>query len=193
MAASKATDRILPVLNFYNKFGSTAYVNGHTSRAVYETKKSHVNYVVADTESWEQIAAKTLEEIKAVETYVKNAFLGFTIPYVADGRDQQYFPDFIARVSVPEDGTACPAEAMGKSTSAKAPADKQGRRRVNLIIEVTGMNKDKAAKKWYVENRWLPAVNAVREKYGYDEWAFIEIANDIRDIKNQLIAKIGAL
>jgi type III restriction enzyme len=169
MAASKATDRILPVLNFYNKFGSTAYVNGHTSRDVYETRKSHVNYVVADTESWEQIAAKTLEGIKAVETYVKNAFLGFTIPYVADGKDQQYFPDFIARCRTPGGGT------------------------VNLIIEVTGMNKDKAAKKWYVENRWLPAVNAVREKYGYNEWAFIEIANDIRDIKNQLIAKIGEL
>jgi len=64
---------------------------------------------------------------------------------------------------------------------------------VNLIVEVTGMNKDKADKKWYLENRWLPAVNAVREKYGYDEWDFIEIANDIRDIKNQLIAKIEAL
>lgn len=53
------------------------------------------------------------------------------------------------------------------------------------------MNKDKAAKKWHIENRWLPAGNAAREKYGFDEWAFIEIANDIRDIKNQLIAKIG--
>jgi len=81
MAASKATDRILPVLNFYNKFGSTTYVNGHTSRAIYETQKSHVNYVVADTESWEQIAAKTLEELEAIESYDKNVFLGFTIPY----------------------------------------------------------------------------------------------------------------
>ena len=169
MAASKATDRILPVLNFHNKFGSTAYVTGHTSREVYETEKSHVNYVVADTETWEQIAAKTLEEIKAVESYVKNAFLGFTIPYVADGKDHPYFPDFIARCRT-KDG-----------------------RTVNLIIEVTGMNKEKAEKKWYVENRWLPAVNAVREKYEFDEWAFIEIANDIRDIKNQLIAKIGSL
>lgn len=169
MDASRATDKILPVLNFYNKFGSTRYVNGHTAREVYETKKSHVNYVVADTESWEQIAAKTLEEIKAVESYVKNAFLGFSIPCVADGKDHLYFPDFIARCRT-KDG-----------------------RTVNLIVEITGMNKDKAAKKWYVENRWLPAVNAVREKYGFDEWSFIEIANDIRDIKNQLIAKIGSL
>ncbi|HNR30983.1 MAG TPA: DEAD/DEAH box helicase family protein [Candidatus Hydrogenedentes bacterium] len=166
-AATRGTDRILPILNFYNKFGSTKYVNGSTTRPVYPTKKSHVNYVVADTQSWEQIAAKTLEEIEAVQAYVKNAYLGFTIPYVADGNDKPYYPDFIARC---RRHNASP---------------------LNLIIEITGMNKDKAVKKWYVENRWLPAVNAVREQYGYDEWAFIEIANDIRDIKNQLIAKIA--
>jgi len=162
MAASRATDQILPVLNFYNKFGSTTYVNGNTSRPVFETTKSHVNYVVADTESWEQIAAKTLEELDDVDAYVKNAFLGFAIPYVADGQDKLYFPDFIARCRTGND--QC----------------------INLIIEITGMNQDKAAKKWYVENRWLPAVNAVREKYGYAEWAFIEIAGDIRNIKNQV-------
>ncbi|HMO49576.1 MAG TPA: DEAD/DEAH box helicase family protein [Kiritimatiellia bacterium] len=162
MAASRATDQILPVLNFYNKFGSTTYVNGHTSRPVFETTKSHVNYVVADTDSWEQIAAKTLEELDEVEAYVKNAFLGFAIPYVQDGKDKLYFPDFIARCRVAED------------------------QHINLIIEISGMSQDKAAKKWYVENRWLPAVNAVREKYEYDPWAFIEIAGDIRDIKNQL-------
>ena len=61
------------------------------------------------------------------------------------------------------------------------------------MIGITGMNKDKAVKEWYVENRWLPAVNAVREQYGYDEWAFIEVAGDVRDIKNQLLNKISSL
>ncbi len=64
---------------------------------------------------------------------------------------------------------------------------------VNLVIEITSMNKDKAEKKWYVENRWLPAVNAVKDKYGYAEWHFIEIANDIRNIKNELIDKVKSL
>lgn len=63
----------------------------------------------------------------------------------------------------------------------------------NLMIEITGMNKDKIEKKWFVENRWLPAVNAVKEKYAYEEWHFIEIANDVRNIKNQLIDKIKGL
>jgi type III restriction enzyme len=55
------------------------------------------------------------------------------------------------------------------------------------------MNKDKVEKKWYVENRWLPAVNSVREKYGFDEWHFIEVANDIRTIKNELVEKIESV
>lgn len=85
-----ATDRILPVLNYYNRTGSTAYVHGSTTREVFATTKSHMNLVVADTKSWEQIAAKTLEEIDAVQSYVKNAFLGFSIPYVAAGKDREY-------------------------------------------------------------------------------------------------------
>jgi len=167
MASQSGADLILPVLNFYNPHGSTRYVRGDTTREVYPTTKSHINLVVADTETWEQIAAKTLEEIEVVESYVKNAFLGFTIPYVdSESQDRLYFPDFIARCLTP-DG-----------------------RRINLVVEVTGMNRDKTEKLWYVQKRWLPAVNAVREKYGWDEWRFIEIANDIREIKNQLIAGI---
>ena len=118
---------------------------------------------------WEGICAKTLEEIDQVESYVKNQFLGFTIPYTKDGIDRQYFTDFIAKVRC-KDGTI-----------------------KNLMIEITGMNKDKAEKKWFVENRWIPAVNAIREKYDYPEWHFIEVANDIRDIKNQLTDKIKSL
>ena len=160
---------IRPVFNYYNRFGSTKYVNGNTSKEVFATVKSHVNYVVMDSD-WEAVAAKTLDEIPEVISYVKNQFLGFAIPYLRDGAERQYFPDFIARI-----------------------AAKDGETPVNLIIEVTGMNKEKAEKKWYVENRWLPAVNAVRERYGYGRWHFIEIANDIRDIRGQLRDKIAEI
>jgi type III restriction enzyme len=170
LSASAGTDVIRPVLNYYRKFDSTQYVNAFTTKEVYATEKSHVNFVVADTEQWEQIAAKALDDPdlnEVVISYVKNAYLGFTIPYVdALGEDRLYYPDFIARCHVSAERT------------------------INLIIEITGMNKDKAEKRWYVEHRWLPAVNSVREKYGYDEWQFIEIAGDIRDIKNEIIAKV---
>lgn len=168
------SEYIRPVLNYYNPFSSTKYVNGNTSKEIYSTQKSHVNYVVADTDSWEQISAKTLEELDEVQSYVKNAFLGFTIPYVKDGDDKKYFPDFISRCQAP-DGSM-----------------------INLIIEITGSNKqDKSLKKWFVENRWLPGVNAIRSTFAdervADEWHFIEIANDLRDIKNQLRNKINSV
>jgi len=162
------TEHIRPVFNYYNKFSSTKYVNGNTVKDVYPTEKSHVNYVVMDSD-WEGICAKTLEEIETVECYVKNQFLGFAIPYTKDGKDRQYFTDFIARVK-------------SKDGSIK-----------NLMIEISGMSKDKAEKKWFVENRWIPAVNALKEKYEYPEWHFIEVANDIRNIKNQLIEKIQSI
>jgi type III restriction enzyme len=162
------TEFIRPVFNYYNRIGSTKYVNGNTVKDVYKTEKSHINYVVMDSD-WEGICAKTLEEIESVECYVKNQFLGFSIPYTKDGKDKQYFTDFIARV-------------RGKDGSIK-----------NLMIEISGMSQDKAEKKWFVENRWIPSVNSVKDKYNYDTWHFIEIANDIRDIKNQLISKIQSL
>jgi len=166
VATRKDQESITPLLNIYNPIGSTKYVNGITTRPVYPTKKSHVNYVVADTASWEQIAAKALEELPQVQSYVKNAFLNFYIPYIKASKEEKaYFPDFIAKVNL-------------KSGEV-----------INLIIEITGRNKeDKEDKKWFTENRWLPAVNGIREKYPEikDRWAFIEIAEDIRDIKNKL-------
>jgi len=162
------TEHIRPVFNYYNKFSSTKYVNGNTVKDVYPTQKSHVNYVVMDSD-WEAICAKTMEEIDTVVSYVKNQFLGFAIPYVKDGKDRLYFTDFIAQVK-------------SKDGSIK-----------NLMIEISGMSKDKAEKKWFVENRWIPAVNALKDKYEYPEWHFIEIANDIRNIKNQLIDKINSI
>lgn len=158
---------VRPVFNHYNRFGSTKYVSGHTTKSIYETKRSHINFVVEDS-GWEAIAAKALEEINVI-SYVKNSFLEFKIPYVKEGEERQYYADFIIRVN-------------GKDGTPK-----------NLVLEVTGMNKDKVEKKWYVENRWLPAVNSAREKYGYDEWHFIEVANDIRNIKNEMIDKIQSL
>jgi type III restriction enzyme len=159
------TEHVRPVFNYYNKFGSTKYVNGNTTKEVFATQKSHINYVVMDSE-WEGIAAKTLEELPQVISYVKNQFLGFAIPYVKEGKDKNYFTDYIVQCK-----------------------DKDGNIK-NLMIEISGFSKDKAEKKWFVENRWIPAVNALKDKYDYPEWHFIEIANDIRNIKNQIIEKI---
>jgi type III restriction enzyme len=158
--------QVVPLLNRYNPQGSTAHVHAATAKPVFATKKSHVNLVVADTDSWEQVAAKTLEQIDAVESYVKNAFLGFEIPYVdKSGAERRYQPDFLCRVRTP------------------------GGEHFNLIVEVTGFAKDKEAKRYYVHKRWLPAVNAERERLGSLPWHFVEVT-DIERIKNQLTAEI---
>jgi type III restriction enzyme len=157
---------IIPLLNRYNPEGSSAYVRASTARPVYPTKKSHVNLVVADTDSWEQIAAKTFEQIDAVQSYVKNAFLGFEVPYVdKQGTERKYLPDFLCRVKTP-DGEL-----------------------FNLIVEITGFAKDKELKRYFMQQRWLPAVNAQRIKTGGLSWHFVEIT-DIERIKNDLTAAI---
>lgn len=158
--------QIVPLLNRYNPTGSTAHVQGSTTKPVFKTKHSPVNFVVADTDSWEQIAAKTFEQLPEVESYVKNAFLGFEIPYTdKQGKDRRYLPDFLLRVKTP------------------------GGQRYNLIVEITGFSTDKELKRYFVRERWLPAVNAslrqAQKHWGGYPWFFAEIT-DIDRIKNTL-------
>lgn len=168
VAHAAERERVLPILNHYNPVGSTAHVFGQTTKKTWPTKKSHVNLVVADTDTWEQIAAKTLEKIPAVESYVKNAFLGFTIPYIEGGKERQYIPDFLIRLRTPK------------------------LREAALILEITGFNKNKELKRWAVSERWLPAVNNARRKLGLPPWHFAEI-DDIDDIKPRLTRAIETI
>lgn len=161
VAHAAERERVLPLFNRYQPEGSTRHVHGQTAKKTFPTKKSHVNLVVADTDTWEQIAAKTLEKLPAVESYVKNAFLGFSIPYVQAGKERHYVPDYIVKLRSPEG------------------------LRAQLILEITGFNKDKELKRWYVNERWLPAVNNARKKLGLDPWYFAEIT-DIDNIKPRL-------
>ncbi len=167
--AGTSSEHISAILNYYNPEGTTAHVRGATAKEVYPTVKSHVNYVVADTESWEQIAAKTLEELPQVKYYVKNHFLDFKIPYSDGALEHDYIPDFIAVCKTPE----------GEE--------------VNLIIEISGFSNDrygnKDIKRHYTLDYWIPAANNLR-KYG--RWDFIEI-DDIDNIKATLISKINDL
>jgi type III restriction enzyme len=78
--------------------GSTADVDFWTARDVREAVHCHVNYVVADTNSWEQRAAFYLDRHERVATFVKNAGLGFAVPYVHNGQMHDYVPDFIVRL-----------------------------------------------------------------------------------------------
>ncbi len=153
VASTDGTLSLKPILRPYDTLGSTRYVDFDTTRPVYSTRadKCHISHVVADTGSWEQKLAQTLEDMDEVNRYAKNHNLGFTIPYTLNGDERAYIPDFIA----------CIDDDHG-------PDDP-----LQLIIEVTGeKKKDKAAKVSTAQTLWVPAVN---NHSGFGRWDFLEI------------------
>jgi type III restriction enzyme len=125
--------------------GSTADVDYWTSKDVREVMRSHLNYVVADTKQWEQSAAYILDTHPAVEAFVKNAGLGFAIPYLHNGRPHDYVPDFIIRLK--GDGSRY------------------------LILETKGFD-EVAEVKEAAAKRWCAAVNADGQ-FGSWEYAMV--------------------
>ncbi|NLX99039.1 MAG: DEAD/DEAH box helicase family protein [Rhodopirellula sp.] len=155
VASTDGTAALKPILRPYDAVGSTRYVDFDTTRPVYAASedKCHISHVVADTDSWEQKLAQSLEDMDEVVRYVKNHNLGFTIPYTINGEERQYTPDFIACI---DDG--------------RGPDDL-----LNLLVEVTGeKKKDKAAKVATARTLWMPAVN---NHGGFGRWGFIEITD----------------
>lgn len=103
-----------------------------------------------------------------VLAWVKNSFLDFAIPYIDKaGQQRDYYPDFIVRARTSSGQT------------------------INLILEITGMARDKPEKAWTVKEQWIPAINRIREQRGWERWDFLEIAEDIRDARNDLLNKLA--
>lgn len=142
----------LPRYETHRGDGSTRDVDFWTSKAVKEAERSHLNYVVADTEKWEQSAAFYLDTDEHVVAFVKNFNLGFAIPYTYRGDTREYLPDFLVRVS------------------------KDGHEVGTLILEAKGYDPAKSAK---IEGaqRWVSAVNAEGSRR---RWAYRLIAEPTR-------------
>lgn len=169
VGAQESQRRLLPILQPYDTIGSTAWVDFDTTRPVYATDaaKCHISHVVADTDSWEQKLAQSLEEMPEVVRYAKNHNLGFTIPYTINGEEKRYIPDFIACL---DDG--------------RGPNDL-----LHLLIEVTGeRKKDKEAKTATARNLWVPAVN---NDGSFGRWDFLEIS-DPWDAKRTIRGHLAA-
>jgi len=134
--------------------GSTADVDFWTSRDVREVLHSHVNYVVADTGRWEQSAAYVLDTHPLVEAFVKNAGLGFAIPYLHNGQPHDYVPDFIVRMKAAE-----PTPPL------------------YLILETKGFDPLREIKA-QAARRWVDAVNA-DGTHGRWEYALVGAVSEI--------------
>jgi type III restriction enzyme len=113
-----------------------------TSREVREVTRSHVNYVVADTQRWEQSVAYYLDTHAAVDAFVKNAGLGLGIPYLYNGEQHEYVPDFLVRLARVKERF--------------------------LILEPKGYDPLKDVKRAAAE-RWCAAVNA---HGGFGHWQY---------------------
>jgi type III restriction enzyme len=163
VAATAGEKRLLPLLRPYETIGSTASVSFDTSKSVYATQSSPLNYVVLDSD-WEAKVAEALESMEEVVSYVKNDDrVGFRIPYTDGGRPHDYIPDFLIRWRAPD------GEVM-------------------VVAEVTGERKRaKAAKIETTEQLWVPAINNLGQ---FGRWKFVEIT-DPNDSKRLLRTKLA--
>jgi type III restriction enzyme len=165
---------VQPMFRAPESAGSTAEVDFFTTKEVYPTseERCHVNFVVLDGlrgNTWEEAVAQLLEIMPQVAAYVKNDHLGFTIPYVFEGRSRQYLPDFLVRLK---------------------PLDDEATR--TLIVEVSGGRKPPGPTKEKADttqNLWLPAVN---NHGGFGRWSYCELKDPTR-FRRDLNAAIGAL
>ena len=138
----------VPIYETHRGPGSTEEVDFWTRREPREVVRSHVNFVVPDTVKWEQQAAYYIDKHNATAAFVKNAGLGFAIPYFHNGEQHDYYADFIIRLNV--DGPRKP---------------------YNVILETKGYDLDADVKRAAAE-RWVQAVNA-DGKHGH--WQFVMV------------------
>lgn len=124
-------DRLLPVINRFTPWGSSANVDFTTIRQTYPTQRSHVDQVVLDTDTWEQSVAHQIESCDVVSHYVRNDHMGFAIPYEFMGVTHQFFPDFLVKLT----------------------------NGIMLILEVKGMVDERERTKFEAARRWCDAVN----------------------------------
>jgi len=167
VTGTEGEKRLAPIMRAYDPMGSTRYVSFDTTKGVYATERSHLNYLVLDSR-WEAKLGEVLDGMDEVEAYVKNQGLNFKIPYTFEGRARNYLPDLLVRVR----------DAGG------AP--------LTLIVEVTGeQKKEKAAKVAAARDLWVPAVNNAGR---YGRWSFLEVTDpwDAASLIRSHVAGLGA-
>jgi len=153
----------VPVYETSRDSGSTSEVDFWTGKAVRETTKSHLNYIVADTAKWEQSAAYFIDKHDAVRAFVKNENLGFAIPYLHDDSAHDYIPDFVIRLELPGEHY--------------------------LILETKGYDPLEEVKKAAAE-RWVRAVNA-DGKYGHWQYVVAHKPTDVPALVESAAAEAG--
>ena len=125
----------LAILYKNPKYHSTKdAIEWRTAKKTKPFKKTHMNLCVFDS-AWECAHARELDRNPAVVAWAKNDHLGFEIPYVHNGIQSVYIPDFIVKLTKDD----------------------------YLILEVKGVKKDKDTSKWDFMKIWTEAVSQDEE------------------------------
>ncbi|MGH7051530.1 MAG: hypothetical protein ACREE5_12930 [Acetobacteraceae bacterium] len=139
---------------------ASADISVFTSKEVREVARSHVNFAVFDTLTWERSASFHFDRHPAVAAHLRNFGLNFSIPYLHNGAPHEYLPDFVARL---------------------AGSDEE-----YLIAEVKGADwENLAGVKKAAAERWCAAVNATGE---FGRWHYL-LAYDVGEIVAWLDAR----
>ena len=150
------------LLDSYNREGSSARVNFFTSkpkRWTIDSRKCQVNLVIADSD-WELEFCRLVEDNRRVIAYVKNAGLGFEVPYRLGSQNRAYLPDYIVLI---DDGRG-----------SEDP--------LHLVVEVKGYRREDAKeKRLTMETFWVPGVNRLG---AYGRWAFAEFT-EVSDMQKE--------
>lgn len=158
-AAAAEGAPLLPVINSFQPFVSTADVNYRTTRPVVRLEKSHLNLAMIQS-GWERDAIDILEELDFVEAYTPNdRNVGLAVPYEYQGQPHQYEPDFVVRLR------------GGKL----------------LMLEIKGRKgeifaKDQVLEKNAAARKWVAAVNNSRR---FGTWDY-EICRDLQKLRGKL-------
>ena len=131
---------LLPVLNRSQPIGDTSRVSFKTVRPCVPTVKSHIDQVVADTNTWEQAAVFRLEQSPVVASYARNDHLELSVPYEFLGTPHAYFPDFLVRLT------------NGRS----------------ILLEIKGEEDERDRAKHQAARRWVSAVNHWKREGQWD-------------------------
>ncbi|MBI4848684.1 MAG: DEAD/DEAH box helicase family protein [Nitrospirae bacterium] len=147
------TTQLTPVFDKEHPIRSTSDVRTWwTSKPCEDFRKSHINFTVVDS-NWEYLEAKTISDSSAVESFVKNDHLGFTILYNHQGVIRRYFPDFIIKL----------------------------KNSVHLILETKGQDTEQDKTKRAFLDEWCKAVNQ-HGSFGKWSWAVSFDPNDLEMI-----------
>jgi type III restriction enzyme len=160
---------VVAIIDPYNSIGSTIHVNFMTSKKLRwwtDARRCHINWIILDSD-WEGEFCRVAEKHSRVKAYVKNQNLGFEVPYIFQGKEKSYIPDFIVLV---DDG-------HGDDDL------------LQVVVEIKGFRQEDAkAKKQAMEVYWIPGVNRLGR---YGRWAFAELT-EVYQIEGDFEAKVEA-